>query len=82
MSTESHPWASAANHFKKVVLPKLQSYGKRIGEDATAGNEIARRIIAHYGLLRRSFDPMTALFVERDFDLWFAENAKKPLNEA
>ena len=61
---QDHPWQSARNRFDSEVLPKLQAMGNFIGDQARAGNELAKNVINVYTMLHSSFDPLTLIRLE------------------
>jgi len=72
----SHPWQSAKDHFEKVLFPKLEKIGKEVGRQSQT-NENAKAIITAYELLRRSFDPLTMIQLEKAMEAWEAEPTNK-----
>jgi hypothetical protein len=58
-----HPWQSTHDDFLNKTIPLLKRHGKTIGEKAQAGDSLCIRIMTHYELLRRSFDPMNFLLL-------------------
>lgn len=76
MNGAAHPWKSAVDEFENDVLPLLKEHGKDIGRRSRTGDETCQRIIGHYSLLQRSFDPMTLVFLRDDLDKYIAAVAK------
>lgn len=72
MTASDHPWQSARDKFDDELFPKLQSIGKQIGADAANGNVSAKEVMDAYSLLHRSFDPMTALRLEKALEVYEA----------
>lgn len=65
---EVHPWQSAVDHWKGVVMPCLEMHGKSIGARATNGDQTCAEIIRLYKMLSASFDPMTAILLEEQLN--------------
>jgi hypothetical protein len=72
-----HPWTSAVDDFHDVLLPKLKKIGMEIGEKARAGDELCRKIIGHYDMLARSFDPVTYMFLKEGVEQYMNLNKDK-----
>ena len=56
-------WERDLEYFEDSTLPILNERGKNIGVKALEGNGDAKQIIKYYGMLHRSFDPMTHLLL-------------------
>lgn len=64
-------WVEDSKRFDRETMPKLRRYGKDIGTAADGSGQdkaVAMEIIRCYGLLRRSFDPVTCLLLEESLD--------------
>jgi hypothetical protein len=69
-------WADARREFHEVVIPKLQEIGKDIGAGGKAGDELCNRIMGHYAMLARSFDPMFFGLLKDDLEKYLVRAAK------
>ncbi len=78
MDDNEHAWQPAANRFTEETLPLLRMRGKDIGISASYGNDLlATEIINHYGLLRRSFDPVNASLLHEKVIEWIRLHPKE-----
>lgn len=66
-------WSDAYNEFMTSIMPQLEEHGKAIGASAQAGNLIAVKLLKHYRMLHRSFDPMTAQLVTEALQEWLGQ---------
>jgi len=76
----SSAWIEDRKRFDRETMPKLRRYGKDVGTAANGSGQdkaVAMEIIRCYGLLRRSFDPVTCLLLEESLDK-FIQNREQP----
>lgn len=69
-------WNAAYDNFQRRVMPLLERYGIVIGEEAVF-DESAALIVNTYKQLFRSFDPATAILLERRLSTWMASKGLK-----
>lgn len=68
-----HPsWHEAVQEYRTILIPKLMEHGKEIGRKGVAGDEICKKIMKYYEMLRRSFDPMTYILLQEEFEKYLA----------
>lgn len=65
-----HPWQSSWTTFTANVLPRLVEHGIIIGVRAGQGDELSKKITDGYARLCKSYDPMTAIIIEKNLDEW------------
>lgn len=70
-------WADARREFHDDVIPRLMKVGKAIGAAGQAGDELCNKIMGHYEMLRRSFDPLFFELLKRDFEAYLLREAKR-----
>lgn len=63
-------WLDDRREFDTKTLPMLKEHGMDIGRDAQEGCTISQAVIKYYSMLRRSFDPVTHLFLKEQLNLW------------
>jgi len=69
----AHPWQGAVDQFNTETLPVLTRLGLKIGADKS---EDAQRVQRLYGMLYRSFDPMTYEMLRSALATWMAQQDK------
>ena len=70
-------WDDAYHSFMENVMPQLEVHGRTIGQAAQGGDDLAGKVLQHYQLLARSFDPMSAKLVEDALNEWLATQTAK-----
>lgn len=70
----AHPWQVAMDQFNTETLPVLTRLGLKIGTDK---GEDAQRIQRFYGMLHRSFDPLTYEMLRSALATWMAQQGKE-----
>ena len=66
-----HPWQGAYDDFNAHTLPLLLEHGRAISAEQS---DESREMIRLYGMLHRSFDPMTASMLRDLVDAWVVLN--------
>lgn len=69
-------WADARREFHDELIPKLMVVGKDIGAAGQAGDELCKKIMGYYEMLRRSFDPMFFELLKKAYEEYVIREAK------
>ena len=62
-------WESARGEFAEWLLV-FEPKGRQIGDQARAGDPLAKEVVRLYTMLSRSFDPMTFILLKTAFSEW------------